>query len=88
MTNDERLHLAALCKSRSEDTDGEAGRLLARAAAALSVPQDAGIVTRDDVDSALGCLDAIATSLEQLYAHLAPILIAVASEAAKAKGSQ
>lgn len=84
MTNEDRQHLAALCKSAAEDAEGSASELLSRAAAALSLPEP-GIVTRDDIDAALGCMDAIADGLEKLYALFAPIGTAIAAEAAKAQ---
>lgn len=80
MTNEERKHLAALCKAASEDTDGAAADLLSRAAAALSISEP-NTVTRDDIDTALGCLDAIASSLESLYALLGPLVTAATAAA-------
>lgn len=82
MTNEERMHLAALCKSAAEDTEGAASDLLSRASAALSLPEP-GIVTRDDVDAAIGELGAIAGALESLRDMLAPLLQVIGAEAAR-----
>lgn len=85
------MSLAAQCKAHAENpavTDAGVRATLERAAAVLSIPTPSGIVTRDDIDSALGCMDAIATSFEQLYASVGPIIAAVAAEAARANASR
>lgn len=86
MRNEERMSLAAQCKAHAENpaiTDADLRATLERAAAALSITPSA-FVTRNDIEIALGCMDAIATSLEQFYASVSPIVDALAAEAAEA----